>query len=55
VNTHIAAILTPVQLSPSVGVSSPKTTVIEYVAEETPVAAPPVQIIEEEVDNDLPS
>lgn len=53
-NTRIAAIPTPVQLSPSVKINSPKTTAVEYVVEETPVAAP-AQVIEEEIEEDLPS
>jgi len=53
-NTRIAAIPTPVQLSPSVKINSPKTTAVEYVVEETPLAAP-AQIIEEEIEEDLPS
>ena len=53
-NTRIAAIPTPVQLSPSVKINSPKTTAVEYVVEETPVAVPP-RIIEEEIEEDLPS
>jgi len=53
-NTRIAAIPTPVQLSPTVRINSPKTTAVEYVVEETPLAAPP-QILEEEVEEDLPS
>ena len=53
-NTRIAAIPTPVQLSPNVRINSPKTTAVEYVVEETPIPAPP-QIIEEEIEEDLPS
>ena len=52
-NTRIAAIPTPVQLSPSVKVNSPKTTAVEYVVEETPIPAP--QVVEEEFEEDLPS
>jgi len=53
-NTRIAAIPTPVQLSPSVKANSPKTTAVEFVVEETPIPAP-AQMFEEEIEEDLPS